>query len=437
MNWRNRVIATLAGGWLFSSGLAYPAEVQSTPPNTSGASVLDWNAHAAQLIVGPGGAAKAPALGLVDLAIVHTAIYDAVNAIEGFPFRTYAVTANVPGPASGDAAVAAAGRGTLVALYPDRSADIEAWYAASLAAVPDGEEETNGVAVGEQTAAAILALRASDGRNAGTPIVEPTPGPGVWERTPPALAAPLAPWVRFVTPWNLKLPSQFRPQPPPTLSSRKYRKDYEETRDFGGASGGLATEEQQNIGRFWGDQPMLQWNRAWRGIALARGLSGMDTARFFAMLSTATSDSLIACWDAKYEYLFWRPVTAIRAGGGDPRLTGDPSWSSLVTTPNHPEYPGAHGCLSGAATSTLESFFGTDWVRFTIDSNAAGVATPVRSYSKFSQAIEEVIDARVFGGMHYRSSSETGARMGRQVAKRAAKAFRPAPAGDDRDDDQE
>lgn len=435
MNWRNGGIATLAGVFLFASGPAYVAEGQSASTNTSGASVLDWNARAAQLIVGPGGAAKVPPLGLVDLAIVHTAIYDAVNAIEGLPFRSYAVVPDVPGPASGDAAVAAAGRGTLIALFPDRSADIEAWYAASLAAIPDGEEETNGISVGEQTAAGILTLRANDGRNAGTPIVEPPAATGVWVRTPPAFAAPQAPWARFITPWNLNRPSQLRPGAPPRLSSRRYRKDYEEVRDFGGAVGGLATEEQKNVGRFWGDQPMLQWNRAWRGIALARGLSGMDAARFFAMLSTASSDSLIACWDAKYEYLFWRPVTAIRAGGGDPRLTGDPGWSSLVTTPNHPEYPAAHGCFSSASTGTLKRFFNTDSFAFTIDSTFAGVTTPVRSYSRFSQALDEVTDARVYGGMHHRSSSEVGAKMGRQAAKQAARAFRPAC--DDDDDDQD
>jgi hypothetical protein len=436
VDWRRRSIAVLAGASLVA-GPANVAQGQPAAALTSGASVLEWNAHAAQLIVGPGGAAKAPPLGFVDLAIVHTAIYDAVNAIEGFPFRTYAVVPDVPGPASGDAAAAAAGRHVLIALFPDRSADIEGWYAASLAAIPDGDEKTNGVAVGEETAAGILALRASDGRNAGTPIVEPAPAPGVWVRTPPALAAPQAPWTRYITPWNLSSPSVFRPGPPPRLSSWRYRRDYEETRDFGAAIGGLATDDQRDIGRFWGDQPMLQWNRAWRGIALARGLSGLDAARFFAMLTTASSDALIACWDAKFEYLFWRPVTAIRAGGGDPRLTGDPNWSALVPTPNHPEYPGAHGCLSSASTGTLKRFFKTDSFSFTMDSNFAGVTTPVRTYSSFSEALDEVVDARVYGGMHYRSSSEVGAAMGRKVARQAARAFRPAHGldPDDADDD--
>src|SRR5262245_32054336 len=423
----SRAISMLAGAMLFASGTAHPEDARSAPPITSGAAVLDWNGRAAQLIVGPGGAAKIPALGLVDLAIVHTAIYDAVNEVEGFPFRTYAVVAAVPGPASGDAAVAAAGRGTLIELYPERGADIEAWYAASLAAIPDGEEKTNGILVGEQTADGIIALRANDGRNDGTPIVEPPAAPGVWIRTPPAFAAPAVPWVRFVTPWNLAHPSQLRPGPPPPIHSSRYRKDYRETRDFGGAVGGRATTEQKDVGRFWGDQPLLQWNRAWRKIVLAEGMTGMDAARFFGMLSTATSDALIACWDAKYEYLFWRPVTAIRAGE-------DPSWSSLVTTPNHPEYPGAHGCLSGASTSAMKRFFKTDSFAFTIDSTVAGVLTPVRSYARFSQAIDEVIDARVWGGMHYRSSSETGARMGRKVAKFAARAFRRANALDDDED---
>lgn len=386
---------------------------------TSGTSVLEWNARAAQLIVGPGGAAKAPPLGLVDLAIVHTAIYDAVNAIEGFPFRTYAIVPGVPGPSSGDAAVAAAGRGTLIALFPGRAADIEAWYAASLAAIPDGDEKTNGIAVGAETAAGILALRANDGRNAGTPIVEPPAAPGVWVRTPPAFAAPMTPWARHVTPWTLASPSELRPEPPPALDSAGYLRDHEETRHLGAATGGGATDEQRNIARFWADQPMLQWNRAWRGIVAANALSGLDAARFFAMLSTASADSLIACWDAKYEYMFWRPVTAIR-------FTEDPAWSSLVPTPNHPEYPGAHGCLSGASTSTMKRFFGTDEFAFTIDSNVPGVTTPVRYYSSFSETIAEVIDARVFGGMHYRSSSKAGARMGKAVARRVARAFRPA-----------
>ena len=432
MNCRNRTLALLVGAALIasgSSGTAAPAAAGATA-----ASVLEWNARAAQLIVGPGGASKAPAPGLVDLAIVHTAIYNAVNAVEGTPYRTYGEAPEVPGAASGDAAVAAAGRHTLRALFPARASDIETWYAASLAAIPDGDEKANGVAVGERAAAAILALRATDGRTADIPIVEPAPAPGVWVRTPPAFAAPQTPAARFITPWNLTSPSELRPPGPPRLRSARYRRDYEETMAFGSAASSVATEDHKNVARFWGDQPMLQWNRAWRGIAAGEGLSGLQAARLFAMLSTASADALIACWDAKYEYMFWRPVTAIRAGGGSEALPSDPSWTALVPTPPHPEYPAGHGCLSGAATSTLKRFFETDAFTFTIDSNFAGVSTPLRTYDSFSQALEEVVNARVYGGMHYRSSVETGARIGKKAARRAARAFGRDGHGDDEDD---
>jgi hypothetical protein len=184
--------------------------------------VLDWNGLAAQLIVGPNGANKVPPLGLVDLAIVHTAIYDAVNAVEGFPFAPYRVRPAVTTPASAEAAAARAGRDVLLALYPSRSADIEALYASSLAEVPDGPAEANGIAVGQQAAAGILALRANDGRNAGTTIVEPAEAPGVWIRTPPGFLPPQAPWAATIEPWTLNRPDQFRPDPPPELDSRHW-----------------------------------------------------------------------------------------------------------------------------------------------------------------------------------------------------------------------
>jgi hypothetical protein len=385
--------------------------------------VLDWNGLAAQLIVGPGGANKVPPLGLVDLAIVHTAIYGAVNAVEGFPFAPYGVQPSVTTPASAEAAAARAGRDVLLALYPSRSADIEALYASSLAAVPDGPAEANGIDVGQQAAAGILALRANDGRNAGTPIVEPAEAPGVWIRTPPGFLAPQAPWAGAINPWTLNSPDQFRPEPPLELDSDTWVRDYNEVQALGPGTDSTRTAEQTNIARFWADQPMLQWNRAWRGISTGAGLSVQDNARFFAMLATASSDSLIACWEAKYHYMFWRPVTAIRAGGGNPALTDDPSWLGLVPTPNHPEYPAAHGCFSGASVETLSYFFRTDDLTFTITSNFAGVTTPVRTYSSFSQALQEVADARIYGGMHYRSSTHQGAIVGKQVSHFATRHF--------------
>jgi hypothetical protein len=385
--------------------------------------VLDWNGLAAQVIVGPGGANKVPPLGLVDLAIVHTAIYDAVNAVEGFPFAPYGAEPTVTTPASAEAAAARAGRDVLLALYPSRSADIEALYASSLAAVPDGPAEANGIDVGQQAAAGILVLRANDGRNAGTPIVEPPEAPGVWIRTPPGFLAPQAPWTGSINPWTLNSSDQFRSEPPPELDSETWVRDYNEVKALGPGTDSTRTAEQTNIGRFWGDQPMLQWNRAWRGISIGARLSVQDNARLFAMLATASSDSLIACWEAKYHYMFWRPVTAIRAGGGNPALTDDPSWLGLVPTPNHPEYPAAHGCFSGASVETLSYFFRTDDFTFTMTSNFAGVTTPVRTYSSFSQALQEVLDARIYGGMHYRSATHKGVILGKQVSHFATRHF--------------
>ena len=395
--------------------------------------VLDWNGLAAQLIVGPGGASKVPPLGLVDLAIVHTAIYDAVNAAEGFPFEPYGSEPTVTTPASAEAAAARAGRDVLLALYPSRSADIETLYASSLAAIPDGPAKDNGIDAGQQAAAGILALRVNDGRNAGTTIVEPPAEPGVWIRTPPGFLAPQAPWAGAITPWTLKRSDQFRPEEPPPLDLTDWVRDYDEVKALGPVTNSTRTAEQTDIGRFWGDQPMLQWNRAWRGISTAAGLSVQDNARFFAMLAASSSDALIACWDAKYHYMFWRPVTAIRTGGGNPALTGDPSWLSLVTTPNHPEYPAAHGCFSGASTETLSYFFGTDDFTFTVTSNFPGVMTAVHAYPSFSQALQEVLEARIYGGMHYRNSTHKGAILGKQVSHFATRHFfRPRHDRDDK-----
>jgi hypothetical protein len=164
---------------------------------------------------------------------------------------------------------------------------------------------------------------------------------------------------------------------------------------------------------------MLQWNRAWRSISIAQELSLADNARFFAMLTTASSDALIACWDTKFFYNFWRPVTAIRAGDtdGNPETKPDPNWIGLVITPNHPEYPAAHGCLSSASTGTLTFFFGTDHFNFTLDSTVEGLTNPVRHYTRFSQALDDILEARIYGGMHYRNSTHKGATIGKQVSR--------------------
>ena len=379
--------------------------------------VLDWNAHAARAIVTVGG--QVPPRALIRLAMVHLAIYDAVNAIEGVPFESYASVPSVNRPASAEAAAATAAHDVLVALFPAQVADLDAKYAASLAGLPDDEvAKVNGIAVGQQAASAILNARAQDGRDA-TVIYVPGSGPGVWLATPPAFLSAQAPETRFVQPFALNSASQFRPEGPLRLGSEDWARDYNEVKALGPAVGSSRTAEQTDIARFWNDNPPLQWNRAWRALSMANGLGLAQNARYFAMLATASADALIACWDAKYSYNFWRPVTAIRAGDsdGNPETSPDPEWIGLLVTPNHPEYPAAHGCFSAASTETLKYFFGTDNVGFWMDSAVATVVNHIRTYSRLSDALAEVLDARIYGGMHYRNSTRVGANIGKHVSR--------------------
>jgi hypothetical protein len=388
--------------------------------------VLDWNAHAARAIVTIGG--QVPPRALIRLAIVHLAIYDAVNAIAGVPFESYASIPTVDRPASTEAAVAAAAHDVLVVLFPDQAADLAEKYDASLAALPDDIAKVNGIAVGQQAASGILNRRSQDGRDA-TVIYVPGLGPGVWVPTPPLFLAAQAPETSIVQPFALKSASQFRPDAPFDLASQDWARDYNEVKTLGPALGSSRTAEQTDIARFWSDNPPLQWNRVWRALSVANGLGLVDNARYFAMLATASADALIACWDAKYYYSFWRPVTAIRAGDadGNPDTAPDPEWIGLLITPNHPEYPAAHGCFSGASTETLKSFFGTDNVGFSMDSFAAGVVNPVRTYARLSDALAEVLEARIYGGMHYRNSTRIGAKLGKRVSRFTTRHyFRPA-----------
>jgi len=384
--------------------------------------VLDWNAHAAQATVTIG--RQVPPRALIRLAMVHLAIYDAVNAIEGEPFESYGSVPTVDRPASAAAAVAAAAHDVLVALFPLQADDLDFKYSESIDALPDDISRVNGIAVGQRAASAILAIRSQDGRDARVDYV-PGSGPGVWVPTPPAFLAAQAPETPFVQPFALRAASQFRPEPPLDLGSEEWARDYNEVKALGSAIGSSRTPEQTDIARFWSDNPPLQWNRAWRALSVAKGLGLADNARYFAMLTAASADALIACWDAKYFYNLWRPVTAIRAGDsdGNPDTAPDPSWIGLIVTPNHPEYPAAHGCFSGASTQTLNHFFGTDEIGLSIDSTIVGVVNPVRTYSRFSEALAEVLEARIYGGMHYRNSTRVGAHIGTQVSRFTTRHF--------------
>jgi hypothetical protein len=354
------------------------------------------------------------------ITLMHVAMFDAVNSING-DYEPFKVTPRRLRPASRDAAAISAAHKILVTLLPSQQASLDAAWQMSLANIPDGLRKENGIAIGEDTALRLLAIH--DGVIPPVTYVWST-HPGDWQPTPPAYANPLLPGFALVTPLALDSASQFRPGPPPEFMSPVWTRDYNEVKAFGVATGSLRTPEQTEIARFYTEHAVAQYSRAFRRYAIENTLDVPTTARFFAMVNTAILDSQIACWDAKYHYGFWRPVTAIRAGhtDGNDDTKPDGEWIGLATTPPHPEYPAAHGCWTSATATMLEHFNGTNMVHFVLDS---AVTRTTHVFENTNDLRSEIIDARVYGGMHFRNSAVVGAILGREVAERVALSFRP------------
>jgi hypothetical protein len=392
------------------------ATTDRAPDRDSGQVVRLWNQIATDAIVATG--ANAPASSGVLLAIVQLAVYDAVVSIHG-GFKPWASVIPAPRGASIGAAVAQSAHDVLVDLLPLQADALHAQLAAALAAIPDDQHRTDGIWVGRQAAASVLASRANDGRFANHPYTFGQPGPGIYQPTPPAFStSPLVPWVAELRPFTMTSPSQFRPGPPPSLHSRAWAKAYNLAKKYGDINSTARTPEQSDVAIFWTENTASQWNRNIRAHAARVDLSGIDTARLLAVTNTAMADAWIGCWDAKYHYSFWRPVTAIRQGDTDDRsdTTADPAWTPFRTTPNHPEYPGAHACVSTAAGYALKRFFRADKAFFPMDGVVAGV-TYHQTFTRYTDAGASARDARIYGGMHYSFSNEAGERIGRQVVR--------------------
>jgi len=386
--------------------------------------IADWNAIGVTVIVT--NAQRPPAASYIDLTYMHIAIYDAVNAIDG-RYKPFAIKLdNVPSDASKEAAAAAAAYNILKNLFPSQQSFLDDAYARSLATIADGAGKAHGISVGEQVATRFLALRTGDGRNADVPYVAGS-GPGVWQPTPPALApTPLTPWVAKMKPFVMREPSQFRAEGPPDLASKRWAKDFNETKSLGSAASTTRTADQTELARFYTEHGGPQYGRLSRDIAAAQGLSLADSARFFAQVYVTCSDAWIAGWDSKYQFNFWRPVTAIRAADtdGNPATDVDSGWTPVATTPNHPEYPSAHGFLTASYIEAVRRFFGTKRLTFTVTSTVTGTS---RTFHNTDDLIDEVIEARIWGGMHYRTSMLDGVEIGKSVAKWVAKhSFKPA-----------
>jgi PAP2 superfamily len=374
--------------------------------------VLEWNRIALAATVTAG---QAPIVQIRTMAIVQVSVHDAVNAIT-CDYRTYLSISCGPWGSPEAAAIAAAHR-ALVGLFPAQAPALNVARATSLAA--HGFTETDpGIAFGEAVTAVILAIRSNDGSaQAQFPYRAPGAGnPGVWVAVGPA--APLLPGWGNVALWVLRSLSQFEPDGPPPLHSRRYARDYNEVKEIGSLTSQTRTDEQTEIARFWLATPTAIWNGVARQVIQARGLDLSATARALALMYLASADASIACWKAKYTFNFWRPITAIRNGELDdnPRTLPDLAWTPLFPTPQHPEYLSGHATNSGAMATVLMLLFGDE-------PNAPIVATSPtnpgfeRYWGRLSEGVEEVIEARIYAGIHYRTSDEEGAQLGRKIAR--------------------
>jgi PAP2 superfamily len=374
--------------------------------------VTDWNARAANIATA---AQIGPLFGARVMAATQVAVFEAVQAIQpGAAARR--LTLQAPAGASLDAAVAAANRAVLSKLTPSQQAAIDTAYQAAVAALPEGAARDGGIALGEQAAAGVLALCAQDGADAPQ-TYRPLTTPGAYVPT----ALPVVSHWPQRKPWLLASADQFRPGPPPALTSEQWARDYNEIKAIGGAKSERRSAEQTGIAKFWEGTAPTIYQAVVRSVATQPGRDVTANARLLATAAQAIDDALISVMDAKYHYAFWRPLTAIRNGDldGNDATERDPGWTPFIDTPMHPEYPCAHCIVAASVGAVLQAEIGTGTTPLlsTTSPTAPGVT---RSWTRVSDFVQEVSDARVWDGVHYRNSTEVGAAMGRKVGEWAS-----------------
>lgn len=382
--------------------------------------VTDWHTNMESAVVVTG--LKSPTVAFVYFAYADVAMYDAVNSIDG-RFQPFAVRVYAPLGASKDAAASVAAHDVLVHYLPLQQATLDTDLQASLDAIADGQAKADGINVGHAVAAQWLLLRSGDGLEAPVSLPLPAPGPGIWEPVPtypspnPITPPPVAEWQAQFKPFALRGADQFLEfvPPPPSLTSATFTRDFNQTKAYGALDSSVRTAQETEIGRFWSDNPAAQYSRALRGLVESRGLDTAEAARLGAMSFVALADSATACMNAKYHFWFWRPFTAIRNAGtdGNPNTVADPSWEPLDVTPGHPEYPANHGCVTQALADTMTAFFYTDEIPYSVTST---VTDTTHSFDSFEDVVEEVDQARIYGGMHFHHSVKEGNSLGRRVA---------------------
>jgi hypothetical protein len=402
-------------GNVHAQSVAHGRKTAPKKAHTSGQPVIDWNQTLLTIVNTPG-AQPAAIQPTRNFAILHAAIYDAVNAIDR-SHDPYLIFARAPRDASETAAADAAAHTALLGLYPSQQALLDATYATELAKVHAGPARDKGVQLGEKIAGELLAVRAADGSSVTPPPFVAGTNPGDFRPPPPSLPTPVFTTWGQVTPFVLASGSQFRPAPPPALTSDAYAKALNEVQSLGSATSTTRTSDQTEIGKFWAPPIQNFWNQIAETVAAAHHSDLPTTARLFAALNLSFADSAIAFYDAKYTYKLWRPVTAIRLADadGNAQTTADPTWLPLAgNTPADPSYPGAHSTISAAGAAVLKSFYG-DGQHFSVTSTALPGVT--RSFTSFSGAMTEAGLSRIYAGVHTRIDHVAGIKLGGDVAE--------------------
>ncbi len=419
--------ASMAGLSACDSSLSVATPTAMTDQNA----VTDW-AAIVQPAIHNASEPRPPASSEVLHTIVHLAVYDAVVAIEG-SYEPYTTAIDAPEGANVQAAVAtAAYRAARGRVAASQFAYLDGEYGAYMAKIPDGPAKTDGVGVGEAAAAGILARRADDGfSNAVAYRCSANPAPaGEFEPNGGCGTEPVDAKIAQVKPFTFRDPARFRPDGPDPFTSDRWVADFDEVKAYGRADSSVRTAEQTDLAYFWSEHAYAHWNRNLIGLAVARHLDVPETARLFAMVHTAAADAAIAGLEAKYSYRTWRPRTAIprAAEDGNPKTVPDATWTPLLTV-NHPEYPSGHAFFSTALTDAVAAFFGTHDVEWTIATSKEAVPQLVqtqRTYKSLNALLDDVDNARVWAGLHYRNSMHEGAALGRPIAQNVlAGHFRP------------
>jgi hypothetical protein len=407
---RRTVVAAVA---LLMLGPVPAAATDSDGPSGSGdpGAVLAWNAIAWRTIGVEG--MKPPPVAQLYLGLVSTAVYNAVVTAEGNGEATLPQP-SADAEAASDVAAVTAAHEVLVHFFPASTAALDADYTAWLAGVPDDDRRANGRQVGHDAAAALIASRVDDGRDASVTVPRPAdPPPGMW--VPTGSGEFLAPWLGATRPVLVDSVEEFAPDGPDALGSAAYAADFAEVKAMGAATGSSRTEADTELALFWSDNPPRQYQDAMRDRAVRQELDVVESARMFAAANAAAADALIVCWAAKLDTNYWRPVTAIREAerDGNPDTTPDPAWESLRPAPPYPEYPSGHGCLSSAVAESLENLFGRGDVDMAIRSEVTGTT---RHYDSEEAWLDDVVDARIWLGIHFRDAMEDAREIGRAVA---------------------